>query len=72
MLKGTTIAVLFKMYGNFAELVDLAYWWSCIGKSLRLQPAQQACFTKDQSLNQLINQLRMKMFVEKPRLHRVC
>jgi hypothetical protein len=24
--------------------VDLAYWWSCIGEGLRLQPAQQACF----------------------------
>ena len=23
--------------------MDLAYWWSCIGKGLRLQPAQQAC-----------------------------
>ena len=30
---------LFKSYGNFAEWVDLAYWWSCIGKGLRLQPA---------------------------------
>ena len=32
----------FKSYGDFAELVDFAYWWSCIGKGLRLQPAQQA------------------------------
>ena len=24
--------------------MDFAYWWSCIGKGLRLQPAQQACF----------------------------
>ena len=23
---------------------DFVYWWSCIGKGLRLQPAQQACF----------------------------
>ena len=23
--------------------VDFAYWWSCNGKGLRLQPAQQAC-----------------------------
>ena len=23
---------------------NLVYWWSCIGKGLRLQPAQQACF----------------------------
>ena len=22
---------------------DFAYWWSCIGKGLRLQPFQQAC-----------------------------
>ena len=32
------------MYGNLAELVDFAYFLSCIGKGLRLQPAQQACF----------------------------
>ena len=31
-------------YGNFTEWVDFAYWQSCIGKGLRLQPAQQACF----------------------------
>ena len=24
--------------------MDFAYWWSFIGKGLRLQPAQQACF----------------------------
>ena len=24
----------FKSYGNFAERVDFAYWWSCIGKGL--------------------------------------
>ena len=23
---------------------DLAYWWSCIGMSVRMQPAQQTCF----------------------------
>ena len=34
----------FKSYGNLAELGDLAefgdfaYWWSCIGNGLRLQP----------------------------------
>ena len=27
----------FKSYGNFAERVNFAYWWSCIGKGLRLQ-----------------------------------
>ena len=36
----------FKSYGHFTEAVDFAYCWSCIGKGLRLQPAQQACFTK--------------------------
>ena len=36
----------FKSYGHFTEGVDLAYWWSCIGKSLRLQHAQQACLKK--------------------------
>ena len=25
--------------------MNLAYWWSCIKKGLRLQPAQQACFS---------------------------
>ena len=29
---------------DFAEWVDFAYWWSSIGKGLRLQPVQQACF----------------------------
>ena len=33
----------FKSYGDFAEWVDFADWWSCIGKGLPLQPAQQAC-----------------------------
>ena len=33
----------FKSYSHFTEGVNLAYWWSCIGKGLRLQPAQQAC-----------------------------
>ena len=40
----------FKSYSDFAELVDFAYWWSFIGKGLRLQPAQQACFTENQFL----------------------
>ena len=29
---------------HFTEGVDLAHWWSFIGKGLRLQPAQQACY----------------------------
>ena len=29
--------------------VDFAYWWRCIGKGLRLQPAQQACFLNTSS-----------------------
>ena len=33
-----------KSYDNFAKCVDFAYWWGCIGKGLRLQHAQQACF----------------------------
>jgi hypothetical protein len=33
----------FKSYCTFAEWVDFAYWWNCIGKGLHLQPAQQAC-----------------------------
>ena len=35
---------LCKSYGDFAEWVDFASWWSCIGKGLRLQPARQAFF----------------------------
>ena len=34
----------FKSYGDLAEWVDFAHWWSFIGKGLRLQPAQQSCF----------------------------
>ena len=33
----------FTNYGNFAEWLDFAFWWSCNGKGLCLQPAQQAC-----------------------------
>ena len=33
----------FKSYGHVSEGVDFAYWLSCIGKGLRLQPVQQAC-----------------------------
>ena len=36
----------FDSYSHFTEGVDFAYWWSCIWKGLRLQRAQQACFTK--------------------------
>ena len=31
----------FKSYGEFAEWVNFAYWWSFIGKGV---PAQQDCF----------------------------
>ena len=31
----------FKSYGTFGERRDFTYWWSCIGKGLRLQLAQQ-------------------------------
>ena len=34
----------FKSNGHFSEGADFANWWSCIGKGLRLQPVQQACF----------------------------
>ena len=34
----------FKSYGHFTEGVDFAYWRSCVGKGLRLQPAQQAFY----------------------------
>ena len=29
---------------HFAEEVKFAYRWSCIGKGLQLEPAQQVCF----------------------------
>ena len=32
----------FKSYGNFVDLVNFAYWLSCIGKGKRLQPAAAA------------------------------
>ena len=43
-----------KSYGHFSEAVDFAYWWSWIGKGLRLQPAQQACFLSAFSLVAII------------------
>ena len=32
-----------KCDGDFAEWVDFAYWWRCVGKRLCLHAAQQAC-----------------------------
>ena len=43
-LRSSKLHYRFKSYGNFSELVDFAYWWSCIRKGWRLQPVQQACF----------------------------
>ena len=40
----------FKSYSHFNEGVDLAYWLSCTRKGLRLQPAQQACFSFKKSI----------------------
>ena len=34
----------FKTYGHFIEGVDFAFTVSFMGKGLRLQPAQHACF----------------------------
>ena len=47
----------FKSYGNFAEWVDFAHWLGFIGKGLRLQPAQQACF-----LQGYLNDLKKSSF----------
>ena len=33
-MKSIYIAVLVQSHGGFAEGVDFAYWWSCIGKGL--------------------------------------
>ena len=33
---GGKLQLLFKSYGDLAERLDFAYWWSCIGKGLRL------------------------------------
>ena len=38
------ITALVQKLQPFHWRVDFAYWWSCFRKSLRLQPAQQACF----------------------------
>ena len=48
-LKGHKSHYWFKSHGNFAEWADFAYWWSSIGKGLRLQPAQQACLSRDRA-----------------------
>ena len=34
----------FKSYGHFTEGLDFAYWWSCIGKGLRLQLRSRLVF----------------------------
>ena len=47
MSKNIKIASLVQNYANFAEQLDMAYWWTSIGKGLRLQLAQQACFGPD-------------------------
>ena len=54
----------FQSYGNFAEWVDFAYRWSCIGKSLRLQPAQQACYIHIMHLK-----FGVSVEVDYPRIH---
>ena len=41
----------FKSYADFAEWVDFDYWWSCIRKGLRLQPAQQAGFQSSMNVH---------------------
>ena len=41
----------FKSYGDFAEWVDFAPWWSFIWKGLRLQAAQQACLREKTKKN---------------------
>ena len=33
----------YKIYGNFAALVDFYCLWSCIRKGMSLQPSMQAC-----------------------------
>ena len=35
-----------KSYCGFAECLDFAFWYRCIGKGLRLQSAQKVCFKK--------------------------
>ena len=44
--------LLLDIFPNVIERVDFAYWWSCIGKGLRLQPVQQACFEYVQKKSQ--------------------
>ena len=47
ILKGIQIALLVQELWQFAEWVDFAYWWSCIGKGLRLQCAEQVFFSQN-------------------------
>ena len=48
IMKGIQISLL--SFIHLAELADLAYIWSCIGKSFRLQAAQQVCLSSDTAL----------------------
>ena len=51
----------FKSYKHFAEWLGFACWWSCIGKGLSLQPAQQPCFYKKNNPLALIGE---KLYIE--------
>ena len=42
--KGIEIASAVQNLWQFYWRGEFTYQWSCIGKGLRLQPAQQACF----------------------------
>ena len=44
ILKGIPIGLLVQTLWQFCWIGGFAYWWSCIGKGLRLQPAQQDCY----------------------------
>ena len=66
----------FKSYGDFPEWVDFAYWWSCIGKGLLLQPRKQACLevftmsflaTKEKTLQYLKNKMALLLTLFLPK-----
>ena len=43
----------FQSYGNFAEWVDCAYWWSCIGKGLPCSLRSRLVLMQDGTRNLL-------------------
>ena len=45
IIKLSPLWCMVQLFQRFCWRVNLVYWWSCIWKGLRLQPAQQACYS---------------------------